>query len=238
MIPVILRQPKFATAGRCSSFSLQGIGSRGWFGVLQQTWETKCWKTWEAPYAGDSGSCEDVCILGSLTRNLIMILVTDWNPGWGSIPQAITREGDEKLKSKLGKSKQESLVSKWDNMNWCKKTLFWIVTLCLLMKLHKKLWKGTTRYCRWPKDSFTIDFILKRSSNGSVRWPSLTVISASYKEAGEIVKLDQHLQAWIWAVFFRKYRPFRGTKCFHHARQCLHCDHVWCTVWYCMYTFM
>ena len=113
MIPVILRQPKFATAGRCSSFSLQGIGSRGWFGVLPtKHGRPNAGKLWEAPYAGNSGSCEDVCILGSLTRNLIMILVTDWNPGWGSIPQAITREGDEKLKSKLGKSKQESLVSK------------------------------------------------------------------------------------------------------------------------------
>lgn len=41
-----------------------------------------------------------------------MILVTDWNPGWGSIPQAIRGEGDEKLKSKLGKSKQDSPASK------------------------------------------------------------------------------------------------------------------------------
>lgn len=39
----------------------------------------------------------------------------------------------------------------------------------------------------------------------------LALIWAAYKEAGEIVKLDQHLQAWIWAVYFlfsRKKRTF------------------------------
>ena len=52
------------------------------------------------------------------------------------------------------------------------------------------------------KGSFTIDFILQRSSNGSLRWPSLKKSASKNKEAGEIVKLDQHLQAWIWAAFF------------------------------------
>lgn len=99
----------------------------------------------------------------------------DWLESWvGEVfPQAITREGEETLKSKLGKSKQGSLVSKWDNINWCKKTLVSIVTLCWLIKLHKKLWKGTMSYVIWLKGSFTIDFILKRSSNRSLWWPSL-----------------------------------------------------------------
>ena len=82
-----------------------------------------------------------------------------------------------------------------------RKTLFWIVTLCWFIKLHKKLWKGTTRYVIWPKGSFTIDF---SHLNGlpTVPFDGIALISASYKEAGEIVKLDQHLQAWIWAAVF------------------------------------
>ena len=40
----------------------------------------------------------------------------------------------------------------------------------------------------------------------------LALMAASYKEAGEIVKLDQHLQAWICVAFFvfSKIRTFWG----------------------------